>query len=215
MLWCSIIICTSVVFMHVSVCPRACHHTPWGPSLGSRPSVCTQKISVENFKTLYRQYILPPCLCRCSHVCKSGWLIMRRASCLAPTEVASQWGHYLHTNSLLINPCATYYLWELTLSIFSANSCPFPPPPLMCIMYHIIPRTLVSCHISCITHQALLIIIHDLIPFHSCLTVSVPCFLCSDETPQKKDWRRARKLFKNKPKEVYTCTLTCALIQYV
>jgi Sec7-like guanine-nucleotide exchange factor len=35
----------------------------------------------------------------------------------------------------------------------------------------------------------------------SCTSECLQILRDSDETPQKKDWRRARKLFKNKPKE--------------
>ena len=44
------------------------------------------------------------------------------------------------------------------------------------------------------------------IPFHP------PPPPSSDETPQKKDHRRARKLFKSKPKEVWTFMCVCVCV---
>lgn len=42
-----------------------------------------------------------------------------------------------------------------------------------------------------------------------------PLCIFSDETPQKKDLRRARKIFKNKPKEVYYYYTVCIRLRIV
>ena len=81
------------------------------------------------------------------------------------------------------------------------NICPFPPG----WPHHAPYTTLFLLLPTTASHFTLL--------HYASLSLS----LCSDETPQKKDLRRARKIFKNKPKDVclYTMLHTVATLMFV